>query len=71
MQDRYPPTNLQIRETMEDLRAMKGQSEAIYRLIAGRYGDADQRAIRAGEVSATIQRLIWELERSTVLAATA
>ena len=71
MQDRYPLTNPQIRETMEDLRAMKGQSEAIYHLIAGRYGDADQRAIRAGEVSATIQRLIWELERSTVLAATA
>ena len=59
MQDRYPLTNVQIRETMEDLRAMKGQSEEIYRLI------------RAGEVSATIQRLIWELERSTVLAATA
>ena len=71
MQSRYPLTTLQIRETMEDLRAMKEQSEAIYRLIAGPYGDADQKAIRAGDISAAIQRLIWELERGMALAATA
>jgi hypothetical protein len=56
---------------MDDLRAMKEQAEAIYRLISDAYGEADQKAIRAGEVSATIQRLIWDLERSTLLAATA
>jgi hypothetical protein len=56
---------------MEGLRAMKEQAEATYRLISAAYGDADPKAIRAGEVSAAIQRLIWELERGSLLVATA
>jgi hypothetical protein len=55
---------------MDDLRAMKEQAEAIYRLISAGYGDADRKSIRAGELSGTIQRLIWELERGTLRAAT-
>ena len=71
MQDRYPLTKRQTQQTLDDLLAMKGQAEAMHRLIAREYGDADQKAIRAGEVSAAIQRLIWELGRGARLAATA
>ena len=66
MPDRYPLTIAQIRQTKEDLEAMKEQAEEISRLIAAGYGDADPKAIRAGELNSAIQRLIWELERSGV-----
>ena len=66
MPDRYPLTIAQLRQTKEDLEAMKDQAEEISRLIAAGYGDADAKAIRAGELNSAIQRLIWELERSGV-----
>ncbi len=64
MSDRYPLTIAQLRQTKEDVGAMKEQAEEISRLIAAGYGDADPKAIRAGELNSAIQRLIWELERS-------
>ena len=64
MPDRYPLTIAQLRQTKEDLVAMKEQAEEISRLIAAGYGDADPKAIRAGELNSAIQRLIWELDRS-------
>ena len=56
---------------MKDRLVMQEQAEAIYQLVLCGYGDPDQKAIRAGEISGTIQRLIWELERGAVLVATA
>jgi len=43
---------------MKDRLVMQEQAEAIYQLVLCGYGDADQKAIRAGEISGTIQRLI-------------
>jgi hypothetical protein len=64
MQDRYPLTISQLRQAREELAAMKQRAEEISQLMNAGYGDADQRAIRAGELNAAIQRLQWELERS-------
>jgi hypothetical protein len=50
---------------------MKEQAEELYQLLSASYGDSDPRAIRAGEFNGTIQRLIWELERSGVTSAVA
>jgi len=71
MQDRYPLTIGQLRQTKEDLGAMKEQAEEIYRLISAVYGEGDPRAIRAGELNGTIQRLIWEFERTGMTSADA
>ena len=71
MPDRYPLTIAQLRQTREDLAAMKDQAEEISRLLSAGYGDADPKAIRAGELNSAIQRLIWELERSGVTAGAA
>lgn len=71
MPDRYPLTIAQLRQTRQDLGAMKEQAEEISRLIAAGYGDADPKSIRAGELNSAIRRLIWELERSGVTSADA
>ena len=63
MQDRYPLTISQIRQAKEELAAMKQRAEEISQLMTAGYGDADPRAIRAGELNAAIQRLQWELDR--------
>ena len=65
MQDRYPLTIAQLRQAKEDLATMQEQAEEISRLLAAGYGDSDPKSIRAGELDAAIQRLRWELERST------
>ena len=65
MQDRYPLTISQLRQAREDLAAMQEQAEGISHLLAAGYGASDPKAIRAGELNAAIQRLRWELERST------
>ena len=44
---------------------MKEQAEEISQLMVAGYGASDPKAIRAGELKAAIQRLQWELERST------
>jgi hypothetical protein len=66
MQVRYPLTIVQMHQTKDELRAMKEQVEAIYRLVSAGYGDNDQKTVRAGEIIGTIQRLLWELERAHV-----
>jgi hypothetical protein len=64
MQDRYPLTVAQLRQAKEDLAAMKERAAEISQLMAAGYGVSDQKAIRADELNAAIQRLQWELERS-------
>jgi hypothetical protein len=71
MQDRYPLTVAQLRQAKEDLAAMKERAEEISQLLAAGYGPADQKAIRADELNAAIQRLQWELERNAGNAAEA
>jgi hypothetical protein len=65
MQDRYPLTIAQLRQAKEDLAAMKDRAEEMSRLMLAGYGISDPRTIRAGELNAAIQRLQWELDRST------
>ena len=65
MQDRYPLTVTQLHQAKEELAAMKEQAEEISQLMVAGYGASDPKAIRAGELKAAIQRLQWELERST------
>jgi hypothetical protein len=64
MPDRYPLTVAQLRQTKDELSAMKERAEEISRLMAAGYGASDSKAIRAGELYSAIQRLQWELERS-------
>lgn len=64
MENKYPLTIAQLRQAKEDLCAMKEGAEEILRLMTAGYGDADPRAIRAGELFGAVQRLQWELERS-------
>ncbi|MEO8594349.1 MAG: hypothetical protein ABI759_13615 [Candidatus Solibacter sp.] len=68
MPERYPLTIAQLRQTKEDLAAMKDQADEISRMLSAGYGDADPKSIRAGELNSAIQRLIWELERSGISA---
>jgi hypothetical protein len=65
MQDRYPLTVAQLRQAKEDLSAMKERAEEISQLLTAGYGPSDQKAIRADELNAAIQRLQWELERNS------
>jgi hypothetical protein len=71
MQDRFPLTVAQLRQTKEELAAMKERAEEISQLMVAGYGVADPKAIRAGEVNGAIQRLQWELERSAANSADA
>jgi hypothetical protein len=71
MQDWYPLTVTQLRQTKEELAAMQERAEEISRLMAAGYGASDPKAIRAGELNSAIQRLQWELERSAGSAADA
>jgi hypothetical protein len=64
MPDRYPLTVAQLRQTTEELSAMKVRAEEISRLMAAGYGASDSKTIRAGELNSAIQRLQWELERN-------
>ena len=63
MEDRYPLTNDQLRQTDTDLAEMQTRAEEIWRLIAAAYGETDQRAVRADEAYAAVQRLRWVIER--------
>lgn len=64
MDKRYPPTIDQIRQAKQDLAEMKERSEAIAGFMSAGYGPDDPRAIRAQEVAAAFQRLLWEIERA-------
>ena len=66
MEDRYPLTIAQLRQAKEDLAAMKTQAEEIARLMSAGYGPSDPKSVRADELNAAIQRLMWELERSGI-----
>lgn len=64
MEDRYPLTVAQLRQTREELAGMQERAGEIARLMTAGYGASDPKAIRAGELNSAIQRLQWELERS-------
>jgi len=66
MEDRYPLTISQLRQAKEDLAVMKTQAEEIARLMAAGYGPSDPKSVRADELNAAVQRLMWELERSGI-----
>jgi hypothetical protein len=63
MEDRYPLTKDQVRQTDIDLGEMQQRSEEISQLFSAAYGAADQRAVRAEEVFGSVQRLRWVLHR--------
>jgi hypothetical protein len=50
---------------------MQERAEEISKLMTAAYGSSDPRAIRAGEVNAAIQRMLWELDRSAAASADA
>ncbi len=44
---------------------MKDRADEISQLMVAGYGISDPKTIRAGELNAAIQRLQWELDRTT------
>jgi hypothetical protein len=64
MPERYPLTVAQLRQTKEELAAMRERAEEISQLISAGYGPRDPKTIRAGELAGAVQRLQWELDRS-------
>ena len=64
MADRFPLAIDQFRQTKLDIAEMAERAEEISRLMTAAYGESDQRAIRAQEVSGAVQRLQWEMDRS-------
>ena len=64
MPSRYPLTIEQLREINRDLADMKVRAEEMLNLMGAACGEADQRAVRAQELAAAIQRLQWAIERS-------
>jgi hypothetical protein len=59
---REPQSAAQIGTTRVHLGAMECEAQEIARLMYEGYGADDRRAIRAGEMLASIQRLRWELD---------
>ena len=43
---------------------MQVRADEMFHLLTAGFGDADQRAIRAEELTAAIQRLQWAMERT-------
>jgi hypothetical protein len=66
MTERYLPTIDQIRQAKLDLAEMKERAEEISRFTSAGYGESDRRTVRAQELVAALQRLIWEIERDGV-----
>ena len=65
MQEHFAPSIDQLRELESQLDSLLEDSARINRLLTAAYGMQDQRAIRAGELNAAVQRLITELERGS------
>jgi hypothetical protein len=63
MAQHHPPTVDQIRQAKLDLAEMKKRAEEMAGFMSAGYGFDDPRAIRAQELAAAFQRLLWELER--------
>ncbi|MCU1234131.1 MAG: hypothetical protein JWP63_2098 [Candidatus Solibacter sp.] len=63
MQDRYPPTIEQLRQTNEDVGVMAEQAKQIAQLMLACHGESDQRTIRAQEAHAALVRLQTEMGR--------
>ena len=62
--ERHPFTTDQRKQLDEDLACVEERLEAIAVLMCACHGDDSPPAIRAGEASAALQRLKWELERT-------
>jgi hypothetical protein len=64
MATQYPLTVEQLSQMKQDLSEMEVRASEIHHLMAAGFGEADQRTIRAEELSAAIQRLRWAMERT-------
>jgi hypothetical protein len=62
--ERYPLTAEQRKQFDQDLAWVEDRLEGIAVLMSACYGDYSPPATRAGEVSAALQRLKWELKRT-------
>jgi hypothetical protein len=59
----HPLTIDQRRQLDQDLNIVQEGLKNIAVLMHACYGDESQAAVRADEVDAALQRLLWELER--------
>ncbi len=62
MTEHVDPSAAKIETTRVRLAAMECEAQEIARFMCEGYGADDRRAIRAGEMLASIQRLRWELD---------
>jgi hypothetical protein len=62
--ERYPITAEQRKQLDQDLACVEERLEGIEILMSACYGDYSTPATRAGEVSAALQGLKWELKRT-------
>jgi hypothetical protein len=69
MDDRYPLTADQLKQTIQDVAAMVEQAEEIARLMVAAHGETDQQTIRAQEAHAALVRLQVELARGNAASA--
>ena len=58
-----PLTKEQLRQMKRDLDEMKVRADEMASLLGTGFGAEDQRALRAQELSAAIQRLQWAFDR--------
>jgi hypothetical protein len=64
MSSHNPLTGGQLRRVKQDIAEMRKHAEQVLQLMTAGYGESDQRTVRAGELTAAIQRLEWAIERS-------
>jgi hypothetical protein len=69
MEERYPMTEEQRNALTRDLLSLRGKIEEIIILMTACYGPGSQASFRAGEISSSLQRFEWELERQLAKAA--
>jgi hypothetical protein len=69
MEERYPMTEEQRSALTRDLLSLRGKIEEITLLMTACYGPRSQVSFRAGEISSSLQRFEWELERQLAKAA--
>ena len=61
---RYPMTKEQRENLDQDLRMVTKSLGDVAILLDSCYGDRDPRVVRAQEAQASLQRLLWALERN-------
>ena len=64
MPSHHPLTVDQLRRVKQGIEEMQKHAEKVLQLMTAGYGESDERTIRAGELTAAIQRLEWAIERS-------